>query len=582
MKSKRLLRGNQRALLLIGCASLLAILVVLPHISLPASARSQSQGLLPGDSDGDGLCSEVDALAALQMAAGLVAPDLALDVDSDGQVTEVDALTILQWAVAGRICAGGALAEKEGLDKEANGPADLPGSSSAVVQASVGGTLTTADGVSLQIPPGALPADTEITLIPVAVDGFGSDVIGAVRYEPDGLLLEQPAVVSFPLPDTWDGHDSVEVYSYQGRDPTAVEPDFQWATVSGAEGHYVAEAKLIHFSVNIAVPSRNCHAGVIKQILNRLLDRGCDIDRMLEEANKHYKGVSVHKEHDCATSNARDIQALLNLHFEVKVIANPGADVDPDMMAQILQWAGDGRMVVFAFSPSKWRAGQPPEYFWQDAKVNEYAHSAVLEFKDNVWQVRHTVYANPAIWGSKSSAKLRKMYGDKYGSEEVFYYTRFDELNQYRRLQKGVALEKFWGQQPGAFSSEKSNPYGLNLYHPVKPKHEKYEEGAHLVQEFCYWIVASQTPLLEEVRCVPYPAVLVYVEKPGGPQDSSGNPLCPKKQDKTGGQSRGTVPEGACDLGAGDIVYYNRDYGTYQCVRCVSVNGQPQLIPCPP
>jgi len=59
-----------------------------------------------GDGNGDGLCSEVDALMALQMAVGTLAEDLNLDVDQDGKVTELDALQILRWAVAGGQCGG--------------------------------------------------------------------------------------------------------------------------------------------------------------------------------------------------------------------------------------------------------------------------------------------------------------------------------------------------------------------------------------------------------------------------------------------------------------------------------------------
>jgi Mg-chelatase subunit ChlD len=60
-----------------------------------------------GDGDGDGLCTEVDALMALRMAVGLDTPDVTtMDVTGDGQVTEVDALQILKWAVRGGQCGG--------------------------------------------------------------------------------------------------------------------------------------------------------------------------------------------------------------------------------------------------------------------------------------------------------------------------------------------------------------------------------------------------------------------------------------------------------------------------------------------
>ena len=58
-----------------------------------------------GDGNGDGRCTEVDALLALQMAVGLEPPIVeTMDVNSDGSITEVDALMILQWAVTGGQC----------------------------------------------------------------------------------------------------------------------------------------------------------------------------------------------------------------------------------------------------------------------------------------------------------------------------------------------------------------------------------------------------------------------------------------------------------------------------------------------
>ncbi|HUT20514.1 MAG TPA: dockerin type I domain-containing protein, partial [Anaerolineae bacterium] len=64
-------------------------------------------GAALGDGDGDGLCTEVDALMALRMAVGLQPADVArMDIDGDGGITEVDALQILKWAVAGGQCGG--------------------------------------------------------------------------------------------------------------------------------------------------------------------------------------------------------------------------------------------------------------------------------------------------------------------------------------------------------------------------------------------------------------------------------------------------------------------------------------------
>jgi len=55
-----------------------------------------------GDSNGDGVLTELDALAALRMSVNLMEEDLILDMDQDGRVTAKDALAILSIAVRGR------------------------------------------------------------------------------------------------------------------------------------------------------------------------------------------------------------------------------------------------------------------------------------------------------------------------------------------------------------------------------------------------------------------------------------------------------------------------------------------------
>jgi len=84
------------------------VLVLLLAGVLALTVATMVWAQAPGDSDGDGRCTEVDALTALQMAAGRLAPDAAsMDVDGDGRVAEVDALSILQWAASGGTCQGG-------------------------------------------------------------------------------------------------------------------------------------------------------------------------------------------------------------------------------------------------------------------------------------------------------------------------------------------------------------------------------------------------------------------------------------------------------------------------------------------
>lgn len=55
----------------------------------------------PGDYNGDGKVTEVDALAALKMSVGLLKTDLILDIDKDGKITAEDARLILKQAITG-------------------------------------------------------------------------------------------------------------------------------------------------------------------------------------------------------------------------------------------------------------------------------------------------------------------------------------------------------------------------------------------------------------------------------------------------------------------------------------------------
>ncbi len=56
-------------------------------------------GMVPGDCDGDGVLTEVDALCALQMSVKLIPARAGLDVDADNQVTSRDSVVILQRAI---------------------------------------------------------------------------------------------------------------------------------------------------------------------------------------------------------------------------------------------------------------------------------------------------------------------------------------------------------------------------------------------------------------------------------------------------------------------------------------------------
>lgn len=86
-----------------------------------------------------------------------------------------------------------------------------------LIVAEHGGSLELSK-VSITIPPHALNEDTRITLSSVKGSQFDGDIslggvnglhrIGAV-FEPDGTVLNTPAVVRFSLPENWNNDNEV-------------------------------------------------------------------------------------------------------------------------------------------------------------------------------------------------------------------------------------------------------------------------------------------------------------------------------------------------------------------------------------
>ncbi len=133
--------------------------------------------LLIGDLDGNGLPGVADAIAMLRMVVGLQPVDLFADVDGSGSVGVGDAIAMLRCVV--------------GLDPW---PID-------VIPEPVdeqGGTVMTSDGnVTLDIPAGALAAETDISIFPQAVRPAADGLVPGTCYEfgPEGTQFSHPAEV---------------------------------------------------------------------------------------------------------------------------------------------------------------------------------------------------------------------------------------------------------------------------------------------------------------------------------------------------------------------------------------------------
>ena len=135
------------------------------------------------------------------------------------------------------------------------------GNGGGVISAENGGTATSDDGkLTLEIPPGALGEDTEITVTAIPVDelpeALREDADGgpAYRLEPDGLEFSQPVAVSLELGKADLPEDQPEngtfAYELLTQDEDG-EPEFLdelETEASLADGTVVVRGKLDHFT----------------------------------------------------------------------------------------------------------------------------------------------------------------------------------------------------------------------------------------------------------------------------------------------------------------------------------------------
>lgn len=141
------------------------------------SSVSTEAVLLIGDLDGNGLPGVADAIGMLRMVVGLQPVDLFADVDGSGAVGVGDAIAMLRCVVGLAPWPIGVIPEP--VDEQ-------------------GGTVTTSDGnVTLEIPAGALQAETDVSIFPQAVRPAADGLVPGTCYEfgPAGTQFSQPAQV---------------------------------------------------------------------------------------------------------------------------------------------------------------------------------------------------------------------------------------------------------------------------------------------------------------------------------------------------------------------------------------------------
>ncbi|MBI5017159.1 MAG: hypothetical protein HZB55_16950 [Deltaproteobacteria bacterium] len=356
-----------------------------------------------------------------------------------------------------------------------------------MVTASQGATVTASGGATLELPPGALPSDMKVTVRPVTVSAAEQPFLGGLGFGPQDTILQTPAKARIPLPSTWGGGDSVEIYDFQGSDPSLAMSSGSFAPVKGTPGAYYAEVEVYHFCGKVL--ARNCHAGTLKHLLAAFAARGCDRAGVLQKVTDLYPGIVV-DDAQCTRADPEHVQALLDTYFDDLGGWNPGQDVSPDVLSRIAQYAREGRQVVLAFTGGPWGPRGGPRNFY-DSSATAYPHTAVLEVDaQGVVQIRNTAVV---------SDELAQMLG----GEAVAWYPAA-KLNEFRRLQSGVALELQLCGSPGCLSDPARNSYGVALF-----------GGTDAIDAATRPDLCSRNngPCVPG-RTVPYPGVRIYVEKP--------------------------------------------------------------------
>lgn len=121
-----------------------------------------------------------------------------------------------------------------------------------------GGQVVSADGdLTLDIPAGALPADTEITVRRIAPTGLGPNVAVAYELGPDGLVFQQPVTVTLRLDQSPVGPGGVlqaDVVALFSRSGAATEQaGAQVLTGDADAGDVTVSGAITHFSTLFGV-----------------------------------------------------------------------------------------------------------------------------------------------------------------------------------------------------------------------------------------------------------------------------------------------------------------------------------------
>ncbi len=305
-----------------------------------------------------------------------------------------------------------------------------------LISATGGGTIRTASGIVLEVPPGAVSQDVEVTVFPLDAAGATAtpSFVQGVRFEPEGLALKKAATVRLPLSAATSAPPLELVFN--GSDPNRAIASGNVADLS-SDG-LTATLSVWHFSG--AICASNCHGGTREFLTPKLGAHGSDLTACVTE--RYPDSLPAHCED---LHSDESIQAILDTFFdEVPSCCDEGQDVSAAQLQSLADAVNRGRNVVVAFN----RGAFPP----RNGRHGFYPvmnHTASVEIVGGVPKLRNTVVI-PKAQGSEILAKL--------GGTNLVYWP-LAELNAFRKLRAAEGLEIFACNDPGCLGNDRGGPY---------------------------------------------------------------------------------------------------------------------------
>jgi hypothetical protein len=273
--------------------------------------------------------------------------------------------------------------------KEDNQPtAPLAEPASEIISAENGGTIETEDRFSLEIPPGALIEDTEITLKPFFGNEMHEWCVSAVSLEPDGLTFDKPAKLSFPMPSTWpEDHNPLVLVAFGENSGDYFSMDV-CAEVRSTENGLVAQIEIDHFSKYGAIG--NCHKGTLVYLLKNFEQRGCSNADTWKKVTDKYGNINTNIDADPQTGH-ETLQALLGAYFQNNSSFEKDQLIGNNWNEIVDFVKNKNKRVVVLFAKDRWSSKTSKGFY------NHVPHSTTLEIKDGKLKLRNSIAAKKDV-----------------------------------------------------------------------------------------------------------------------------------------------------------------------------------------